>query len=145
MNPNDLSNTSGLPVWFTIVSLVIVAMSTVGVKILGPASKKIEDYVNSHRDRVSKKIPADIADLSRQVHHLENELSEVRDEFRAYRAEQHAREARWYAEKREHDRWAYEADRRLTEHGENIGPIPEYMTPDPVYFLGGNEKETEHE
>ena len=100
-------------------------------KILGPLGKSLTDWSRRRRE-------LRIAEEDFRI----KDLREENDYLKCHRAKYVAREHRWSVEANRARVWMRKALGLLTDHGIEIEPYPDLMTPDPPSEADNSHKET---
>lgn len=100
-------------------------------KILGPLGKSLTDWSRRRRE-------LRIAEEDFRI----KDLREENDYLKEHRAKYVAREHRWAVEANRARVWMRKALALLTDHGIEIEPYPDLMTPDPPSEADNSHKET---
>lgn len=132
-------STSPLLVWVAIAVAVLLTVATAVPKAIDPIMKAVDSWTARKRAVSVARDDADIEDLRRQIHNLEDAQKRTRAEFAAYRLAWDERERRWSAEWRHHREWDYRAQEALIGHIPPFDASPPFMSPDPVATPGGTD------
>ena len=131
--PEEISTSIQHPVIVYVALAIAVATMVANAfpKILGPLGKALMDWSRRRRE-------ARIAEEDFRI----QDLREENDYLKDLRARYVRREYRWAREANRARVWMRKALALLTDHGIEIEPYPDLMTPDPPSEADNSHKET---
>ena len=131
--PEEISTSIQHPVVVYVAIGIAIATMVANAfpKILGPLGKALTDWSRRRRE-------ARIAEEDFRI----QDLREENDYLKDLRARYVRREYRWSREANRARVWMRKALGLLTDHGIEIEPYPDLMTPDPPSEAGDSHKET---